>query len=208
MRNLASRLQGFTLLELLVALMLIALVAGVALLSLESTRDDAMETTTRAEMAEIKKALLRFRFDVGHFPDQAEMIDPQLRLRLLESCQATDATKVNETSGVSYDAGCQPWDKDVRRGWHGPYLTTGGNQDAWGNPYRLHDPNLDALPQTLWCDTNGLGCQPTKDVGHPLPDNAARLVSAGPNFSEEGLNAADPCAPNPGSDDLVLCLLR
>lgn len=192
---------GFTLLELLVVLMLLALVSGVGLMAYEGVREDAAYTVTRSEMAEIRKSLLAFRQDVGHFPDAAGLIasvpdpagnTPGLRLRLLQYCQNTDTSKTGETHGVSYDAGCAQWNRDTRRGWNGPYLSEPGLLDGWGRPYLL----LDAQDAT-----------PTDDS-----DGVARLVSLGPDGVDGAggiLNKdADGCAPITGSDDLVLCLLK
>lgn len=179
--------QGFTLIELLVVVALLAIMASVAVLSLDTTRSVAEEDATRYEMSLIRKALLQFKYDVRHFPDGTEaLIAAEDRLALLSSCQAADNTKIDQTSGVSYDAGCTEWDPELKRGWNGPYLSSGGNQDAWGNAYRLLAPEDDA---------------PGSGV--------ARIVSYGENGAYEGDNATDACRKfNDDSDDVVLCLVR
>lgn len=179
--------RGFTLVELLVVVALLAIMASVAVLSLDMTRSGAEEDATRFEMSVLRKALLQFKYDVRHFPDGVDvLIDDERRLALLSSCQSTDSTKIDDTSGVSYDMGCTPWDKELKRGWNGPYLSAGGDVDAWGNNYRLLDP-ADYAP--------GIG--------------TARIVSHGENGIYEGENATDPCLKfNDASDDLVLCLVQ
>jgi general secretion pathway protein G len=76
--------QGFTLIELLVVVALLAIMASVAVLSLDTTRSVAEEDATRYEMSLIRKALLQFKYDVRHFPDGAEaLIAAEDRLALL-----------------------------------------------------------------------------------------------------------------------------
>lgn len=106
------------------------------------------------------------------------------------------------------------WNKDSRRGWRGPYMTSNGIlQDGWGNSYRLIDAELD-YPIGHYCKVvaQQYECLPSSDPGfdsleYPLPANTVRIVSAGSNGIYGGVNAADPCLPN-DEDDLVLCLLR
>lgn len=180
-RYLKSR--GFTLIELLVVVALMALMASVAVLSLDSTRPAAEHDATRFEMAEIRKALLQFRYDVRHFPDAAKGYGDDARLSLLQSCDTDDTTK---SAPPYYDAGCEGWDPELKRGWNGPYLSAGGSEDAWGNAYRLLDPDD---------DTPGSG--------------VARIVSDGENGVYEGVNATDACQKfNDDSDDIVLCLMQ
>jgi len=179
--------SGFTLIELIVVIALLALMASVAILSQDTVRSDAEADATRYEMSVIRKALLQFRYDVRHFPDGVgALIAAEDRLALLTACQATDNTKINETSGVSYDEGCTDWDPELKRGWNGPYLSAGGGEDAWGTAYRLLDPDD---------DTPGSG--------------TARIVSYGENGVYEGVNATDACQKfNDDSDDIVLCLVQ
>jgi general secretion pathway protein G len=172
--------RGFTLIELLVVVALLAVMATVAVLSLESTRSGAEEDATRYEMTIIHKALLQFRNDVRHFPDAEGRLAEDKRLTLLTACQADDDAAAN------YDVGCTEWDHDLKRGWNGPYLSGGGDKDAWGNAYRLFEPE-DAQ----------------------IGSGVARLVSFGENGVYEGENTIDPCLKfNDASDDIVLCLVK
>lgn len=155
------RIQGFTLLELLVVVSLMAVLATVALLANEGVSDQAELDATKVEMAELRKALLQFRRDVGHFPDAAGLIAEGERLALLSSCQSIDNTKINTTAGVSYDDGCNVWNPDTHRGWHGPYVAAAGDKDAWGVAYRLADPASDvAVTGLARLESNGPDKQP------------------------------------------------
>lgn len=196
---LSNRLRksgGFTLIELLVVVALLAILASVTVMSLDSTRASAEIDATKFEMAEIRKALLQFKYDVRHFPDaEDEIIAPADRIALLRNCEPAD------------DDGCTPWDPDLKRGWNGPYLMSGrvnksptdagyypnAMKDPWhdsvkrpGNYYRLEDPAS---------DTPGTG--------------TARLVSFGQNGVYEGDHATDLCQKkDDASDDIVVCLVQ
>ncbi len=214
-------IHGFTLLELLIVVSLLAVLATVALIANEGVYEQAEVDATKYEMAELRKALLQFRRDVGHFPDAAGLIAESDRLALLSSCQSIDNTKINTTAGVSYDAGCEVWNPDTHRGWNGPYLDNVGAdfafKDAWYDPnkatpthvYLLKTPGLDSSPQTLWCKEDGTACQATLDAVYYVPDNGARVVSSGPNGADEGDNTTNICEKHDAaSDDIVLCLLK
>ena len=180
------KFQGFTLIELLAVIALLAIIAAMAVLSLDKTRSSAEINATHFEMTEIRKALLQFKYDVRHFPDSAGLISEANRLMLLRSCQQTDSSKIDLANGVTYDAECTVWDPELKRGWNGPYLSPGGEQDAWGNEYRLFDPAS---------NTPGSG--------------TARLVSLGPNGTHEGHHATDLCQKkDDASDDIVKCLVQ
>lgn len=119
------------------------------------------------------------------------------------------------------------WNRDIQKGWNGPYISLEGLTDGWGNPYLLLDPEL-AYSQQFGClnDTGSYAvssdlydCRSLVDVVNPenynLPANIVRIVSTGPNGDPDSLRGDyldlvndDLCAPAEGSDDLVLCLLR
>ncbi len=205
MRIHSQRIQGFTLLELLVVVSLMAALAAVALMAYDGVGDQAGYDATRVEMAELRKALLQFRRDVGDFP--AALVQ-------LGACNATDTT-ANGTTVLC------AWDKDAHRGWHGPYLSNVGAayafKDAWYNPaqaapphdYIFKNPDLSSTPQSQWCTENGATCQAAKTTTYYVPDNGARIVSYGPNGTYEGDNTTDICEKHDAtSDDIVLCLMR
>jgi prepilin-type N-terminal cleavage/methylation domain-containing protein len=149
--------SGFTLIELVAVIALLAIMASVAVFSLDSTRSGAEEDATRFEMSVIRKALLQFKYDVRHFPDAAEKLDDDQRLALLMACQADDDENAN------FDVGCEPWDRELKRGWNGPYLSIDGDKDVWKSVYRLIYSNDEDSPGT---------CK-------------ARIVSNGPNLKPD-----------------------
>lgn len=64
---------GFSLLELLVVVSIIATLGGVVVLSLDGTKEGADQSIAQAEMATAKAALLRFRDDMGYLPGQGPL---------------------------------------------------------------------------------------------------------------------------------------
>jgi prepilin-type N-terminal cleavage/methylation domain-containing protein len=190
-----KRPLGFTLVELLVVITLVALLALGVMMSLDGMQDDARLKITQSEMAELRKALLQFKSDVGHFPGATDEVPPgeDEALLMLGLCH-------DDLSGVAryYDEGCTPFDIDSKRGWRGPYAlleppadntSNRGFFDGWGNAYRLYDLDSDA---------RGAGI--------------ARIVSFGPDGRDgAGGNtneASAACVPVADSDDLVLCLVQ
>ncbi|MBF1994352.1 type II secretion system major pseudopilin GspG [Serratia symbiotica] len=104
------RQQGFTLLELLVVLMIIALLAGFVGPRLFSQVDQAKDKTALNQMKSLSDALSQYRLDVGQYPSETQ------GLKAL----------IDRPSGVT--------------GWRGPYLSKSVPNDPWGNPYQWHNP--------------------------------------------------------------------
>lgn len=194
-RQMRYKNSGFTILELVTVVAILAIISTAALLSMDGVSADAKYQLTQTEMVEISKALRRFKQDVGYFPDEANLIDDYKKLALLQFCQSTDSTQIT-TPTVSYDENCKAWDINTGRGWRGPYLSSDGYQknsdednsyqDGWGSDYANF----------------GTG---TEDI---------RIVSIGIDKTYGGDNLGSPndiCRPNTtadGKDDLVLCLLK
>ena len=61
-------MAGFTLLELLAVVTLLAILATGALVAYDGTDEQARIDVTKMEMAELRNALLQFRRDTGAFP--------------------------------------------------------------------------------------------------------------------------------------------
>lgn len=106
----SHRQNGFTLLELLVVLMIIALLAGFVGPKVFSNVDSAKEKTAMRQMRALAEALGQYRLDVGRYPDEA------VGLKSL----------TERPSGV--------------QSWNGPYLSQQVPLDPWGNAYQWHNP--------------------------------------------------------------------
>ena len=110
MRN---KKNGFTLVELLVVIMIIALLASMVAPNLFGKLDDAQRKTTQSQLANLSTALDSFRLDFGRYPTTEE------GLAILSVKQS-----------------------DLKQ-WNGPYLTKKLKADAWDNAYVYKYPGKD-----------------------------------------------------------------
>ncbi|MRT57952.1 type II secretion system protein GspG [Enterobacteriaceae bacterium RIT693] len=101
---------GFTLLELLVVLMIIALLAGFVGPKVFSNVDSAKEKTALRQMRSLADAMAQYRLDVGHYPNESEG---------LKALTEKPSSAQN---------------------WNGPYLSQQVPMDPWGNAYQWHNP--------------------------------------------------------------------
>lgn len=101
---------GFTLLELLVVLMIIALLAGFVGPKVFSNVDSAKEKTAMRQMRSLADALGQYRLDTGSYPSEMQ------GLKAL----------TEKPSGAQH--------------WNGPYLSQQVPLDPWGNAYQWHNP--------------------------------------------------------------------
>ena len=102
--------QGFSLLEILVVLAIIALIAAVVGPRLFAQLDRSKTTAARIQAKAIKGALETMRIDIGRLPSQQEGLNLLIQ---------ADATTVP--------------------GWQGPYMDALPS-DPWGRPYVYMPP--------------------------------------------------------------------
>lgn len=102
---------GYSLLEILVVLAIIALIVAVVGPRLFTQLDRSKTTTARLQIRSLEAALETMRLDIGRLPTTQE------GLGLLV---AADPATVN--------------------GWYGPYLSEALPQDPWGRPYVYEAP--------------------------------------------------------------------
>lgn len=105
-----ARSHGFTLLELLVVMVIIALLAGFVAPQYFSQVSKSERKTARAQIAELEKALDHFRLDVGRYPSAEQGLE------------ALVTRPANEAK------------------WDGPYLRKRVPLDPWGRPYVYRVP--------------------------------------------------------------------
>jgi general secretion pathway protein G len=98
--------KAFTLVELLVVIVLLALIASVYVPRMFRGMDTQRAKMARTKMANIESAILRFQLDCGRFPDDS------LGLEELRTPPA-----------------------DLEEKWKGPYLKQSELFDPWENPY-------------------------------------------------------------------------
>jgi general secretion pathway protein G len=112
--------RGFTLLELLVVLLIIALLAGYVGPKLFGEVGKARSKTAASQMKGITSALDRYRLDTGHYPGG------DVGLQALENNQANTA------------------------GWDGPYMSGPVPADPWGKPYLYRIPGQNGRDYDLF----------------------------------------------------------
>lgn len=103
-------LQGFTLLELLVVVLIIGLLTGIVAPRFMGTVGRSEITTANAQIDSFVKAIEAYRLDMGNYPDS------DLGLTALIQAPASDPR------------------------WRGPYLKKGIPLDPWGTPYQYRSP--------------------------------------------------------------------
>ncbi|MEA2048292.1 MAG: type II secretion system major pseudopilin GspG [Campylobacterota bacterium] len=111
--------KGFTLVELLVVIMIIALLASMVAPNLFGKLDDAQKKTTHSQLANLSTALDSFRLDFGRYPTTEEGLD------ILSVKHST------------------------LKNWNGPYLVKKLKADAWDNAYVYKNPGKDGNEYTL-----------------------------------------------------------
>jgi len=102
--------KAFTLVELLVVIVIIALLSSLVAPKFFGKLDDAKVKTAKAQMNMLSTALDAFRLDTGRYPTSEE------GLKILW-------VKESDT-----------------KNWDGPYLPKKVEKDSWGNPYMYKYP--------------------------------------------------------------------
>ena len=107
MKKTTRRDQGFSLMELLVALVILALIVGLVAPQVLGYLGRAKTDTANVQIKNIDTALSLYRLDMGRFPSNSEGLDA-----LVKAPVGTIT-------------------------WRGPYMTDGTlPADPWGHPYR------------------------------------------------------------------------
>jgi general secretion pathway protein G len=121
--------RGYTLLEVLIVLSIIALVAALVGPRLIAQLDRSKATAARVQMRSLVSALETMRLDIGRYPTAEEGL-----------AALTEA----------------PRDQDGMLRWQGPYLETDVPPDPWGRPYLYTPPpTREARPRIVTLGADG-----------------------------------------------------
>lgn len=112
--------NAFTLVELLVVIVIIALLSSLVAPKFFGKLDTAKVKTAKTQMQMLSQALDAFRLDVGRYPTTEE------GLKVLWA----------KSSNI--------------RNWDGPYLPKPVKEDPWGYPYHYKSPGKDSQPYDLY----------------------------------------------------------
>ncbi|HEV2329020.1 MAG TPA: type II secretion system major pseudopilin GspG [Verrucomicrobiae bacterium] len=102
--------QGFTLVEVLVVCVILAILAATILPEIVGTSKDAKISATKSDISELSSAIERFYINMDRYPTSEE------GLAVLTDPPADAGTK-----------------------WHGPYIKK-LRADPWGNPFQYQSP--------------------------------------------------------------------
>jgi len=95
--------HGFTLLELLIVVSIMAIIAGMSLMSYGNTRSDSEDQAVRVEMEQLRLAVMHY------FKDQNGYVN--------------DSANIQSPADIDFLTNLSPsWDVDYRKGWRGPYI--------------------------------------------------------------------------------------
>jgi general secretion pathway protein G len=107
MRRIRRRERGFTLIELMVVILIIAMLGTFVAPNVMSKFRRAKADLAKPRMAVIENALKQFELDCGRLPDESE-------------------------GGLDALITAPP---ELEEKWNGPYLKQSQLMDPWGNPY-------------------------------------------------------------------------
>ncbi|NQY86304.1 MAG: prepilin-type N-terminal cleavage/methylation domain-containing protein [Colwellia sp.] len=166
-----SSQNGFTLMELLTVITLMAITATVAITSYDGVQDQSRYDVAKFEMTQIRKALIQFRQDSGtnSFPAQGSydctddvnggsITQPNSEFNFPAEAGITHTQKIAWCEHQAnlwmlftnpFDTTANPqkqWNPDTKRGWNGPYLQ---RKDGY---LTLSDNtiNLVDIPDAIW----------------------------------------------------------
>ena len=129
--------KAFTLVELLVVIVIIALLSSLVAPKFFGKLDTAKVKTANTQMQMLSQALDAFRLDVGRYPTTQEGLD---------ILWTKDSPLKN---------------------WDGPYLPKPVKEDPWGYPYHYKRPGKNGNPYDLYhlgSDGQEGGSKDAKDV--------------------------------------------
>ena len=139
-----KRKSGFTLMEIMVVIIVIAVLASVAGPMIGSITDQGRASATKSKMSSLKSALLAYQGDVGRFPYKGKAVNYAQNYNANDILSSNDETKnVLVTNNNILCGGI----KNYQKKWKGPYMDSDVSDfmvDSWGQPiqYVAYNKNL------------------------------------------------------------------
>lgn len=128
------RVAGFTLLELLLVVSLVAILSSMAVVAYDSNADESIAMPlVQSEMNEIASALRQFRRDVGIYPPVSHPADFSPLFVFVDE----------DGDGIDDDYAYRRFNRDTARGWRGPYLERRGIACVAFNNFHTEVPDTD-----------------------------------------------------------------
>ena len=140
-------LWGFTLIEMVIVVAIVALLAGILVPVAFNQVDDAEKARAMADVRQLSSAMMLFRQDCGKWP---------ITSRLLYS-DGNKAKNENlfEGGGTQHIRMALRENTPATSGWKGPYMTT-FSPDPWGNRYIVESRGFeDDKPPMAWVISAG-----------------------------------------------------
>jgi general secretion pathway protein G len=114
MCRVTRRRSGFTLVELLVVIVVLAVLAAIVLPKFVNSGARSRESALKADLRELRNAISAFQVDTGKYPNT------------LADLAETDKTKVRGADGAVVSAS----------GWHGPYVESVPTDPVTGGAFK------------------------------------------------------------------------
>lgn len=133
-----SNKHGFTLMEIMVVIIVIAVLASVGSSMINTFVDQSKTTATKQKLDALRKALLAYQADVGRMPHSGMNVSlkcSSYELAYNGACDAGVLSYNNEEENVLLSPLLLP-DK-LKKRWKGPYIDSDPTDfmyDAWLNP--------------------------------------------------------------------------
>ncbi len=142
-----KRKSGFTLMEIMVVIIVIAVLASVAGPMIGSITDQGRASATKSKMSSLKSALLAYQSDVGRLPYKGKSSKTASNYDQTNLLSNSDETK-NVLVYNEWPLTCAP--NNYARKWKGPYMDSDPSDfmvDSWGNNIRYQAFNKNVY---LW----------------------------------------------------------
>lgn len=145
---------GFTLVELLAVIAILAVISGLVVLGVSGVQETAARAVADRQAAAVREALLRFRNDLGFYPGDGPLAPGQLDLSSIGGAPRSPAwaahpmnfwmlfeKPVDRDNPRRWD-----WNPQNARGWRGPYLQLSDSARLDLDPALREMPGLESLP--------------------------------------------------------------